>query len=292
MLIPPIAGLVGYFTNVLALHMTFYPLEFVGIDLYRVEGEPYGLFGWQGIVPAKARKMANISFELFTTKLFRVQEIFARLDPVRISQVMEDSTLLMMDTVINEVAMEFMPHIWESLPKEVKDDIVITTNAESDTLIARIMKDMIEHVDQVVDIKHLTVETCVAHKDLVVKIFQECGDVEFVFIRRSGFYFGFLFGLCQMTVWFFYQGSWILPVAGFAVGWFTNYVALKIIFRPLEPHKFMHWNLQGLFLKRQDEVSETFARVIMTEILTVEAIWDGILSGTIRRIHHELCCMT
>lgn len=28
-LIPWIAGFVGYFTNVLALHMTFYPIEFM-----------------------------------------------------------------------------------------------------------------------------------------------------------------------------------------------------------------------------------------------------------------------
>ena len=262
------------------LPQAFYPLEFVGINIYRFKDEPYGLFGWQGIVPSKARKMANISFELFTTKLFSVEEAFSRIDPVRFGEVMEDSTLLMMDQVINEVAMAYIPHVWESLPNEVKDDIIVTTNAESDTLMAKIMQDMKVHAEQVVDIKHLTVETCVAHKDLVVKIFQECGEKEFVFIRRSGFYFGFLFGLCQMTVWFFYQGDWILPVAGFLVGWVTNYVALKIIFRPLEPRKFLCWKVQGIFLKRQREVSETFARVIMTEILTVPAIWDGILTGT------------
>lgn len=278
-LIPWIAGFVGYFTNVLALHMTFYPIEFVGIDVWRFKEEPFGLFGWQGIVPSKARKMANICFELFTTKLFSIQEIFQRLDPVRISLAMEDSMLLMMDEVINEVAMEYFPDAWDSLPDEVKDDIIVFTNNETDTLVARVMKDVIEHVEQVVDIKQLTVEACVANKNLCVKIFQECGDQEFVFIRRSGFYFGFLFGLGQMTFWFFYQGSWILPVAGFLVGWVTNYVALKIIFRPLEPHSIFGWNLHGLFLKRQKEVSEVFARVIMTEILTVETIWDGILTG-------------
>lgn len=44
----------------------------------------------------------------------------------------------------------------------------------------------------VVDIKDMTVTACVANKHLIVKIFQECGDQEFVFIRRSGFYFGFM----------------------------------------------------------------------------------------------------
>ncbi len=47
-LIPNIAGIVGYGTNAIALEMTLYPLEFVGIKLFRLENEPWGLFGWQG----------------------------------------------------------------------------------------------------------------------------------------------------------------------------------------------------------------------------------------------------
>ena len=278
-LIPWIAGFVGYFTNVLALQMTFYPIEFFGIELARIPGEPWGLFGWQGIIPTKAKKMASITFDLFTRKLFSVQEAFARIDPVRFSEVMEDSLLLMMDSVINEVAMEYMPGTWKNLPKEVKDDIVVTADTENQAFLADFMKDMRDHAEDVVDIKHLTVEACVKNKDLVVSIFQECGENEFIFIRRSGFYFGFVFGLIQMGVWFVYQGDWILPVAGFLVGWATNYVALKVIFRPLEPRKFLCWTIHGIFLKRQAEVSEVFSRVIMTEILHVKAIWDAIFTG-------------
>lgn len=52
-IIPWIAGLVGYLTNVLALEMTFYPIEFWGIEIFRLKNEPWGLFGWQGIIPTK-----------------------------------------------------------------------------------------------------------------------------------------------------------------------------------------------------------------------------------------------
>jgi len=129
------------------------------------------------------------------------------------------------------------------------------------------------------DIKQMTVAACVKNKPLVNKIFQECGDKEFNFIRRSGFYFGFMFGCCQMVIWFFYDGSWILPVFGFLVGWTTNWLALKVIFRPLEPKKFGCITVHGIFLKRQMEVSETFARVNCVEILHTKAIWDAILTG-------------
>jgi uncharacterized membrane protein YheB (UPF0754 family) len=278
-LIPWIAGAVGYLTNVLALQMTFYPIEFFGIELFRLKDEPWGLFGWQGIIPTKAEKMASISFELMTTRLFNIKDIFHRLDPRRFSEIMEDSVLLMMDSIIQEVANEYMPSVWKSLPKEVKDDVVLTADQECGVFLTEFMQDMQDHVDDVVDIKHMTVTACVANKHLIVKIFQECGEQEFIFIRKSGFYFGFLFGCIQMGVWFFYSAAWVLPAAGFLVGWVTNYLALKVIFSPLEPRKIFGFEIQGIFLKRQHEVSATFARVVITEILHVKAIWEAIFTG-------------
>lgn len=278
-MIPWIAGFVGYFTNVLALQMTFAPLEFFGIELFRIKNEPWGLFGWQGIIPTKAEKMANICFDLMTTKLFNIKEIFQRVDPKQFADVMEDSLLLLMDSVIDEVSTTYMPSVWNSLPQEVKDDIILTADKEAGKFLTTFMKDMQEHVDDVVDIKHMTVTKCVERKDLVVKIFKECGDKEFIFIRRSGFYFGFLFGCIQMGIWFVYNESWILPTAGFLVGWVTNYLALKVIFRPLTPKNVCGYELLGIFLRRQQEVSDTFARVIMTEIVHVKAIWDAIFTG-------------
>jgi uncharacterized membrane protein YheB (UPF0754 family) len=47
-IIPWIAGFVGYITNVWALQLTFYPIEYIGIKLFRLENEPWGIFGWQG----------------------------------------------------------------------------------------------------------------------------------------------------------------------------------------------------------------------------------------------------
>ena len=44
----PISGFVGYITNVMALKMTFYPVEFFGIPLILIKEQPFGLFGWQG----------------------------------------------------------------------------------------------------------------------------------------------------------------------------------------------------------------------------------------------------
>ena len=50
--IPFIAAAVGWFTNWIAIQMTFWPLEFVGYKKLRL--------GWQGIIPSKAEKMAGM----------------------------------------------------------------------------------------------------------------------------------------------------------------------------------------------------------------------------------------
>jgi len=227
--------------------------------------------------------MASICFDLMTARLFSIHEIFGRLDPKRFAEVMDDAVLLMMDQIINEVAEEYMPETWRTIPKEVKDDIVVTADHESGEFLKSFMKDMQAHVEDVCDIKEMSVKACVENKQLIVKIFQECGYKEFIFIRRSGFYFGFLFGILQMVVWFFYTKSWVLPVCGFIVGGTTNYIALKIIFQPVEPIYIFGYKVQGLFLKRQREVSEIFARVICVEILHIEAIWNAIFTGRLSK---------
>ena len=51
--IPIIAGLVGWFTNWLAVKMIFLPIQWRGIPIWKKEDEPLGLIGWQGIIPAK-----------------------------------------------------------------------------------------------------------------------------------------------------------------------------------------------------------------------------------------------
>ena len=282
-LIPWIAGIVGFVTNVFALQMTFYPLEFWGLELFRLKNEPWGIIGWQGIIPTKAEKMASICFDLMTTRLFSIHEIFSRLDPKKFADVMDDAVLLMMDQVINETATQYMPDLWKNLPSEVRDDIIVTADAESGKFLTAFMKDMQDHVEDVVDIKEMSVKACVENKHLIVKIFQECGEKEFVFIRRSGFYFGFLFGVFQMIVWLFYPAGWIMPVAGFLVGWVTNWMALKVIFEPVDPKNICGYELQGIFLKRQKEVSEVFARVVCVEILHVKAIWNAIFTGRLSK---------
>lgn len=62
-----------------------------------------------------------------------------------------------------------------------------------------------------------------------------------------------------MFIWLVYDKPWILPAGGAVVGYLTNWLAIKLIFEPVDPVKVGPFVLQGLFLKRQNEVRFTTA---------------------------------
>lgn len=98
--IPFMSGAVGWFTNWLALEMTFKPIEYRGYDYFRVKDQPWGLFGWQGIVPTNAEKMARTTVRLMTTKLFKLEDIFKKLDPGKFYEAAEVGLGLMIHSFI------------------------------------------------------------------------------------------------------------------------------------------------------------------------------------------------
>jgi len=278
-IIPFMAGTVGWFTNVLALEMTFHPIEFFGVEIFRLKGQPWGLFGWQGIIPTKAKKIATISVTLMTERLFDIKELFTRLDPEKFYEAMEDGLILMVDQIIKEISEEYFPSTWHYLPEKLKNEVVVLANKACPEFLTAFIADMQANVHNVLDINQMAINACVENKSLINKIFLECGEKEFTFIRKSGFYFGFLFGTIQMGILFGYDAIWVFPVIGFLVGIATNYLALKVIFRPLNPYKCGPLVIHGIFLKRQDEVSETFSRINCQDLITTERMWDSILYG-------------
>lgn len=271
LLIPFISSGVGYLTNWLAIKMTFYPIEYRGL-------RP---FGWQGIIPSKARKMAEKSVDLLTIKLVRIDEQFQRLDPEVVAREMEPALSRLSRQLLNEVMEARAPKVWASTPDVIKERFYKRTQDELPGVVMAMMQDMSEQLDELLDLKAMSVKELMKDKTLVNQIFQRCGYKEFIFIERSGFYLGFPFGLVQMVVTFiYYNFSWfLLPFFGLLVGWATNSLALKIIFRPRRPIRLPGLHIQGLFLKRQSEVAVEYSRMITEHILTTENIFEFIVRG-------------
>jgi len=268
--IPVLSALVGWGTNVLALKMTFYPLEFVGI-------RPY--LGWQGIIPSKGLKMAENTVELMTTKLVGVEEVFARLETPRIVEEMNAVVADLLRRIIDAVMQDHAPRLWKHTAAAIKERIYEQATAEAPTVISDAFEDIREHVTELIDLKALAIDALVRDKRLLNRIFLEVGDQEFRFIERSGWIFGGLFGLAQMLIWLFYQGTWLLPTAGFIVGYATNALALKMIFEPLRPKSLGPFRWQGLFLRRQHEVAEAYARLVAGHVVSTRNLLRAVSRG-------------
>jgi uncharacterized membrane protein YheB (UPF0754 family) len=176
LIMPFMSGLVGYGTNVLALEMTFRPIEYFGLNLWRMNEQPWGLFGWQGIIPTKAAKMAAICSEMMTQKLFNLREIFSKLDPDRFYTVMEDGLLILIDDILNDVASVYMPDTWKYMPDRVKNEVVLSAHRACPDFLRAFIIDMTENIHNVLDIKEMCVDACVENKEIVNKVFLECGD--------------------------------------------------------------------------------------------------------------------
>ncbi len=56
------------------------------------------------------------------------------------------------------------------------------------------------------------------------------------------------------------------------IGWFTNYLAIKMLFHPRKPKRILGWTLQGLFPKRQAELADLLGEVVEKELVNHEDI--------------------
>lgn len=63
---------------------------------------------------------------------------------------------------------------------------------------------------------------------------------------------------------------------GALIGWFTNYLAIKLLFRPYKEINFVFFKLQGLIPKRRHEIAVNIAEVIETELISLKEIGDSL----------------
>lgn len=270
--IPIVSGIIGWFTNKVAVIMTFEPLSFWGVRVGKIP------LGWQGIIPANAPKMAAISVDLMTEKLINIEEIFGRLNPDDVAKEMAPRMMRTTKLVINRAMMGYAPVIWSNTPARVKNAIYERAAADMPGAVKGLLEDIKVNLSELLDIKKMCVDALLKNPGLINDIFKRCGKEEFKFIEISGWWFGALFGILQMLLWIIYPANWTLPVAGILVGYITNWLALKLIFEPKRVWTIGPWKVLGLFIKRQMEVSDEYSKIVTAEILNSVNFWEHMLN--------------
>jgi len=263
------AAIVGWFTNWLAIQMSFYPVQFVGV----------GAIGWQGVIPRKAEKMAHICIDRTLQQFGDLNAVYRKLEPEKIVQQVISQVGPRMDEYIDEVMYELQPVLWDNLPLFMRNRIYRWGREQLPKRIESLVEDFGDDLNELVDLKALLSRELETHPDLMNRIFQEAGSAELKSVISRGAIIGGLLGAILAPLWSRYPEPWLLPVGGFVVGFMTNWLAINLIFRPLRPRRILFWKVQGLFLKRQPEISDVWAKLVAEELITVEKVADAMIDG-------------
>ena len=77
----------------------------------------------------------------------------------------------------------------------------------------------------------------------------------------------------------------ILAIIGGLIGYITNVIAIKLIFRPINPIKIPILNIEiiGMIPKRKTEIATNIAKVVEEQFISVEEITDNIITEQDKR---------
>jgi len=65
-----------------------------------------------------------------------------------------------------------------------------------------------------------------------------------------------------------------LPFIAAIIGWFTNYLAVKMLFYPRKKVKFLFIEFQGIFPKKQRILAERIGKLVAEELLSVKDLQE------------------
>jgi uncharacterized membrane protein YheB (UPF0754 family) len=75
---------------------------------------------------------------------------------------------------------------------------------------------------------------------------------------------------------------WTTPFIGALIGWLTNFLAIKMLFRPRQPMLILGFILQGVVPRRQRDIALKIGEVVEEELLKSEDILNAIDTEELR----------
>ncbi len=267
---PFVAAFVGYTTKLLFLQMLYRPLEFRGI----------GWFGWQGIVPRRAGKVASTTIDILTKQLLKPEDLLDKFDATQALEELRGPLEGTIDEIAREVSEQIRPGLWDALPEAGRRALLNRIHAQAPVIVDRVLVEMKSDLSRYVDLKYLTVTTLVKNKEQLNDLMKAIGGRAMAFVRRSGIWFGFLIGLVQMLAWGFIHNVWIMPIFGFGVGFLSDWLALTMLFRPHLPTRYLGFiTFQGLLHQQRDQITRDYAQILARDLFAPDVLFEGILNG-------------
>lgn len=68
----------------------------------------------------------------------------------------------------------------------------------------------------------------------------------------------------------------LIPIISALIGWFTNYIAIKSLFRPYKKVSFLGFTFQGVLSKRREKLAKKIAKVVASYLFSIRDIEEKI----------------
>ncbi len=292
--IPLFSGAIGYLTNLSGVWMLFYPVRFKGFRLpglapfaellprkiQQIPGVMQSGVGWQGIVPSRAAKMGSIAVDKGIAKLGSPGEFYEQLEPDKIAEHIVESSRDDMRDIVDRIMQREHPRLWTDVPPRVREAVHQRVQQQLPDIVRSVTDDIGTNIDQLLDVKLMVIRRFEEDPAIANRVFLDIGRRELRLMVNFGFIFGFLLGIPVAFITAATPGQWwVLPICGVIVGYLTNMIGLWMIFEPVEPRKVGPLKIHGLFIRRQPEVAEVYARIVADDIVTLGNIGDELLTG-------------
>ncbi len=265
--VPLVTAFIGYLTNWAAVKMIFHPSEPVGI----------GPVKWQGIVYKLAPKFAS-EIANTTGQVLSPEDMVQRLGAHRLVERLASERPTEVDAILAEALDVIAPGVWDSMAAEARDQVRTMMLARIEEVATSAVAELGSRAEELVDLDRLVVEQLTGdNADRLARVAQEIGERELRFIELYGGVFGFVIGIVQAAAFSVFGQWWTMPIVGAMVGLGTNWLAIQMIFRPLEPTRYLGLvTYQGMFPKRQPEIAADYGRIAANEILTPANLIDHV----------------
>jgi uncharacterized membrane protein YheB (UPF0754 family) len=291
--IPLFTGAIGYLTNWSGVWMLFHPIRFRGLRLpglkrlapllprriQQIPGTMQGGVGWQGIIPSRAAKMGSIAVDKGLAKLGTPADFYKRLEPEAIAEHILETARDDIRDVVDRIMEREYPDTWSGLPRRVREAVHTRVQQQLPDIVRSVTDEIGAHIDQLLDIKLMVIRRFEEDPEMANRIYLDVGRRELRLIINFGFLLGAIQGIPLVFIVHAFPHWWVLPIGGVIIGYVTNWIALWMIFEPVDPHRLGPLKLQGLFIRRQPEVSEVYAEIIAEDIVTLRNIGDELLHG-------------
>jgi uncharacterized membrane protein YheB (UPF0754 family) len=301
--VPFFTGAIGYLTNWTGIWMLFEPVQFSGVrvpglskvvramprKIQQIPGLMNGGLGWQGIIPSRAAKMGSIAVDKGIAKVGSPREFYEQLDPGRIAEHLLESARGEIRETVERIMQRDHADLWRDLPPQVRERIHARVEEQLPDIVKQLTDEIGANIDNLLDVKLMVIRNIEAHPELSNRIFRAIGRKELRLMINLGFVFGFVFGIpVSIITEILFNEWWLLPICGVFIGYVTNYLAIWMIFEPIEPKRILGIKMHGLFLRRQYEVADVYALIIADEVVTVRHIGEELANGPMSDRTHQL----